>query len=104
MGPAIFVLAILGCGEADAPCQQVSIVNTAFSSEAACGEATGDAVERNQDIPYPVVVAECRRADAKTAAQLMPADVQLPEPQRGPASIPVRVQRVTYEAEAPQRG
>lgn len=104
MGPAIFVLAILGCGEADAPCQQVSIVNTSFSSEAACSEATTDAVERNQDIPYPVVVAECRRADAKTAAQLMPTEVKLPEPQRAPASTPVRLQRVTYQAPIPQRG
>lgn len=104
MGPAIFVLAILGCGEADAPCQQVSVVNTPFTSAAACNAATNDAVERNQDIPYPVVVAECRRADAKTAARLMPADVQLPEPERGPASIPVRVQRVTYDAAGPERG
>ena len=86
MGPAVFVLAILGCGEGDAPCRQVSVVNAIYSSKAVCNEATAAAVESHQDIPYPVVVAECRRADARVAQQLMPAEIKLPEPERSPAN------------------
>jgi hypothetical protein len=63
MEPVLFVMAILGCGEGDAPCRQVAIVEARYQSEAACQAATESELAR-RDILYPTVVAQCRRADA----------------------------------------
>jgi hypothetical protein len=82
MGPAFYVLAILGCGEGEVQCQQVSVAQARYESVEACNEATPDAVMRSQDISYPVVVAQCRRADAAEVQKLTGADVDLPEPVR----------------------
>ena len=62
MEPLMFVMAILGCGEGDAPCQPVRLVETHYQSEAACLADTEDALMRNTDLVFPNVVAECRRA------------------------------------------
>lgn len=80
MGPAGFILAILGCGEADAPCQQVQMTQVRYETEAACLAATEDAVARHSDLPYPVVVAECRGAGAQPAA-IRADQVVLPKPE-----------------------
>lgn len=78
-GPVLFVMAIMGCGEADTACEQVSVVPAAYSTLESCNAATDDMVARNSDVLYPVVVAQCRRADAK-AAQIVGNAVDLPEP------------------------
>jgi hypothetical protein len=79
MGPAYFILAILGCGEGDAPCRQVAVTGMTFDSQSACMAATGNAVEKYQDAPYPVVVAQCRNAKSTIAQELRPGDIRLPE-------------------------
>lgn len=79
MGPAGFVLAILGCGEAEAPCQQVQVVEVRYESQAACEAATGEQVARHSDLDFPVVVAECRQAGARNAS-LNADEVRKPEP------------------------
>lgn len=77
MEPVLFVMAILGCGEGDAPCRQVAMVETRYQSEAACLAATENELAR-QDALYPSLVAQCRRAG--TAPQLLRAsDVAMPE-------------------------
>jgi hypothetical protein len=78
MGPGYFVLAILGCGEGDAPCRQVAVTGMTYASQSACMSATNRAVEQYQDAPYPVVVAQCRRAKGTIAQELRPGDIQLP--------------------------
>ena len=40
MGPAFYIMAILGCGEADAPCEPVATVAARYQSEAECKAAT----------------------------------------------------------------
>src|SRR4051812_2830144 len=80
MGPAFFVLAILGCGEGDGPCQQVAVTSTHYSSQAACTAETEAAVQRYQDADYPVVVAECRAAGVKMA-QVHTNELRLPPPE-----------------------
>jgi hypothetical protein len=85
MGPATYLIAILGCGEADAPCQQVQFAPVRYESEAACLAAT-DAVAARADIDYPVVVAECRRAGA-TAVTLRADEVRRPGPNGMPNPI-----------------
>ena len=64
MGPGIFIIAIMGCGEGDAPCRQVRMLEARYESQAACTAATEDAATRNSDVDYPVVVAQCVAAGA----------------------------------------
>jgi hypothetical protein len=91
MGPAFYIMAILGCGEGDAACEQVATTDTHYESVEACNAATPAAVEQHMDLAFPVVVAQCRRADAKVAAKVVPAQIDLPEPDQQP-----RVQRAVY--------
>lgn len=83
MGPALYFIAIMACGEGNAPCEQVRVAETRYETEAACTAATEETLMRNDDLPYPLVVAECRTAGA-TPARLVPADVLMPEPQTLP--------------------
>ena len=80
MEPLTFLIAILGCGEADAPCQQVRMLETRYESQAACTAATEAAVTRNSDVDYPVVVAQCVAAGAN--AGVGAKDVRRPGPDR----------------------
>jgi hypothetical protein len=64
MGPAIFIIAIMGCGEGDSPCQQVKTLEARFETQAACTAATEAALTENADIDFPVVAAECVAAGA----------------------------------------
>lgn len=68
MGPGLFLIAILGCGEAEAPCQQVRTLEVRYESQAACTAATEAALARNVDVDFPVVVAECVAAGSEPAA------------------------------------
>lgn len=64
MEPLMHVMAILGCGESDAPCREVAVVETRYRSEAQCLAATEDELLRRDDLAFPAVVAHCRRADS----------------------------------------
>jgi hypothetical protein len=85
MGPGYFLIAILGCGEAEAPCQAVRTLETRYESQAACTAATEAAIMSNSDVDFPVVVAQCVAAGAKAAIKA--SDVQKP----GPGSAEVAV-------------
>lgn len=65
MGPGVFLIAIMGCGEGDAPCRQVRTLEAHYESQAACTAATEAAVMQNSDVDYPVVVAQCVAAGAR---------------------------------------
>ena len=87
MEPLMFVMAILGCGESDAACREVRVEPARYQSEAACLAATEAALTRNEDLPYPTVVAQCRAAGA-TARQLRGSEVLLPDSGRLPTARP----------------
>ncbi len=90
MGPGIFIIAIMGCGEAEAPCQQVRMLDARYESQAACTAATETAVTQNVDVDFPVVVAQCVAAGAKPSAPNA-GDVQRPGPGRADLKIsPIR--------------
>lgn len=90
MGPGIFIIAIMGCGEAEAPCQQVRMLEARYESQAACTAATEAAVTRNSDVDFPVVVAECVASSAKPNAPKA-GDVQRPGPGRADVRVsPIR--------------
>lgn len=77
MEAVFYVMAILGCGEGDAPCRELRLAEPRYQSEAACTRETEDQLIRHSDLDYPVVVAQCRRSDAQPTP-LMPADLLLP--------------------------
>ncbi|MDQ8757135.1 hypothetical protein RCO27_12965 [Sphingosinicella sp. LHD-64] len=83
MEPLIYVMAILGCGEGDAACRLLAVVETRYRTEAACLAATEDQLLRRDDLAYPNVVAECRRAGA-AAQPLRGRDIMQPEGGRLP--------------------
>ena len=84
MEPLIYVMAILGCGEGDAACRQLALVETRYHTEAACLAATEEQLLRRDDLAFPNVVAECRRAGA-SAQPVRGRDVLRPEGGRLPA-------------------
>jgi hypothetical protein len=94
MGPAFYVMAILGCGEAETACEPVANVATQYHSAEACNAATTAAIEKHSDALYPVVVAQCRKA-AGNAQQVFSDEIRLPDAQQ-----PARVLRASYR---PQR-
>jgi hypothetical protein len=85
MGPALFVMAILGCGEGEAACQPVQIADTRYESREACLAATNNMLASYSNLDFPVVLAECRAASA-VAGSIRGADVALPEPDRRPSA------------------
>ena len=96
MGPAVYVMAILGCGEATEVCEPVATVPARYESAAECNAATEDAIQRHSAALYPVIVAECREAGTAISQKVWADEVKLPEArQTGP-----RIQRAAYK---PQR-
>jgi hypothetical protein len=67
MGPAYFVIAILGCADGGTACTPVATLPTQYSSEDKCVEATGAALIENSEFDYPTLVARCRPAETKSA-------------------------------------
>ena len=84
MEPAFFIIAILGCGEGDAPCEQVRLLQPRYASRAACTEATDRALTGETDALYPVIVAQCVGA-AEKSGQVMPVEILLPASGPAPA-------------------
>ena len=86
MGAGLFLIAIMGCGEADAPCREVRTLETRYETRAACTAASEAALAGAGDVDYPVVVAECVASGAKSAPPRA-SDVQRP----GPGQADLRV-------------
>ena len=85
MNPALYVIAILGCGEGEAPCQPVAIADARYESREACLAATERALAPFANGDYPIVVGECRAAGAAPTT-LHPSDVRLADPDRRPSA------------------
>jgi hypothetical protein len=82
MGPALYVIAILGCGEGTAPCEELRVAEARYESRAECvGQTEAQLLRFGDEAPYPVVVAQCREAGARPET-LTPAEVDLPEPEQ----------------------
>jgi hypothetical protein len=82
MGPLIYVIAIMGCGEGDQACREVQVAEPRFATQAACAAATTEVLARYTDLSFPSVVAQCRR-DGPRPAVLRGSDVLLPQPDLG---------------------
>jgi hypothetical protein len=68
MGPAYFVIAILGCGDGGMACQTVATPAAHYSSEQACLAARGDVLMANSDLDFPSLMATCLPVHRKTSA------------------------------------
>lgn len=95
MGPVVYVMAILGCGEAADMCEPVATVAARYESAEACNAATLSAIQQHSDALYPVVVAECR-AGGTPVAKVYADEVKLPTPD----GTPPQIRRASY---VPQR-
>ena len=73
MGPVGYFIAILGCADGSAACQQVATLSTRYENQAMCAAATADALAVNSDLDFPTLRAECRRATTKASASDQPA-------------------------------
>ena len=68
MGPVAYVIAILGCADGSAACQQVATMPDRYESQAACQAATTAALASSSEFDFPTVVAQCRTAKPRPAA------------------------------------
>ena len=80
MEPLAFVMAILGCGEGDSSCTELRQAPARYESQSACLSASETEIARHGDLDYPVIVAQCRRADA-APQPILASEVSLPEPE-----------------------
>lgn len=71
MDQVLYVLAIMGCGDDGAQCQQARLESARYTSIAACQQAMPVALERNSDLLFPVISATCQR-HGERAAQVGP--------------------------------
>ena len=81
MGPAYFVIAILGCGDGSVDCRQVATLPTRYATQAQCAAAIADALVRHSDLDFPTLAAECRAEESPVGAERrdvrpIPADAE----------------------------
>lgn len=62
MGPAYFVIALLGCADGGSACTPVATLETHYATEEQCAAATGAALIENGNFDYPTLVARCHAA------------------------------------------
>ena len=83
MAAGYFLIAILGCADGSTQCTPVMTVPTRYESQQACDAATVHALMANSNFDFPSLVAECRRAEPREAAQRDRDSPPAPESRRG---------------------
>jgi len=73
MGPAYFVIAILGCADGGSACTPVATLQTRYATQAQCSAAEGAALMDNSSFDFPTLVARCTRGETKSAEEQKPA-------------------------------
>jgi len=73
MGPVGYFIAILGCADSGASCQTVATLAPRYESAAQCAAARGDALDRNGDLDFPTIIAQCQKSSARPVASQAPA-------------------------------
>ena len=67
MEPVFFVLAIMGCGDAEAACSQARVEPAHYATIQQCQAAMPAALARNTDLDFPVTTAACRGSGPRMA-------------------------------------
>ena len=65
MTAIVYLMALFGCGEGEAACQQLAVLETRYESRADCVAATEAAVASSINDDYPILVAQCYEAGAR---------------------------------------
>ena len=68
MGPAYFVIAIMGCSDAGLECRTVVSPAGHYASEQACLAAREGALMANTDLDFPTLFARCLPGARKASA------------------------------------
>ena len=68
MGPAYFVIAILGCADGSQGCTRVATMPAQYIDQRSCAAATSKALEASADLDFPALVAECRAVRSPAGA------------------------------------
>ena len=68
MGPAYFVIAIMGCGDGAVACQTVATPAAHYASEQACLAARDETLTANSDLDFPMLLAQCLAVSGKASA------------------------------------
>ena len=77
MGPAYFIIAILGCGDGGVACQTVAAPAAHYADEQSCLAARDEALMANSDLDFPTLLAQCVPVSPKaTAAKPQPEDAK----------------------------
>jgi hypothetical protein len=69
MGPAYFVIAIMGCADGGGSCTPVATLQTRYDTQAQCAAATSAALEANTDFDFPTLLARCTPGSAAMSAE-----------------------------------
>ena len=77
---AVYLMALLGCGEGEEPCRQIAVIETRYESREACTAATEAILARTLNADHPIIVAQCHEAGVGPTVQ--PQEVMLPELER----------------------
>ena len=68
MGPAYFVIAIMGCADGSQACMRVATMPTQYATEQACAASVQSALTSNTDLDFPTLVAECKPVSPRPGA------------------------------------
>lgn len=64
LGAAFYVMAIFGCADDEATCQEIRVIATRYTTADVCVAATPAVLTDASDIAFPVLIARCRPASA----------------------------------------
>ncbi|GAA0737079.1 hypothetical protein [Sphingomonas japonica] len=60
MEPLYYVMAIMGCADSGAACQEARVEPVRYESAATCRSAMNEALLRNTDLSFPTISAACQ--------------------------------------------
>jgi hypothetical protein len=69
MGPAYFVIAIMGCADGSQACTRVATMPAQYATEQSCSAEVRKALEANSDLDFPNLVAECQPVSARPVSE-----------------------------------
>ena len=78
MGPAYFVIAIMGCADGSQACTRVATMPTQYASEQACAASVQSALASSTDLDFPTLVAECKPVSVRPSATRQQKAVVVP--------------------------
>jgi hypothetical protein len=68
MGPAYFVIAILGCADGSQTCTRVATMPAHYADQQSCSASVASALAASTDFDFPTLVAECQPITKRPAA------------------------------------